>query len=219
MGRLRFQEDGHRYFLDDRPIPSNTEVLAEEGIIDKAFYDIAGRERGTRVHLACWYADEGRLDWETVAPEERPYVRAFEAFKRETEWVTDINELPTWGSPGFGTRLDLLGVGIFQIAGVFARRRAVIDIKSGHVPAWVDLQTAGQMVAVKERIQAQDEPWAQTLEYVNGHPYPELRFALQLRKDGTYRLKQFDDPHAEDAFRGIIHQYHWKLRNGLHKEK
>lgn len=215
MSRLRFQEDAHVYTLDGVVIPSNTQVLTAEGLIDKTFYSEDGRERGTRVHAACWFADEGKLDWDTVAEDERGYIRAFEKFKRESEWITDFNELPVWGSPGFGTRLDLLGVGVFKVGDTFLRRRAVVDIKTGVVPPWVGLQTAGQKMAVVERIQAQDEAWSAHLEYINGHPYPELRFALKLNRNGTYRLKEFNDPAEEPIFSGYVHAHHWKKRNRL----
>lgn len=218
MSRLQYIEDGHRYLLDGRPIPSNTQALKAEGLINDMFYTPDGRDRGINVHTACWYLDDGSLDWDSVSPDEKGYVKAFERFRLETEWKTDFNELPVWGSPGFGTRLDLIGRGMFQVNGVFLRRRAVIDIKSGSVPNWVELQLAGQSLAVKERIQTQDEEWTHHIEYENGHPYPELRFALQLKKDGKYRLKEYTNPNAEDVFRGLIHAYHWKERNGYFKK-
>lgn len=216
--RLRFVEEGHKYLLDGKPVVSNTQLLGAEGLIDTTFYTVEGRERGSRVHAACWFIDEGDLDWKTVAEEERGYVKAFERFKRECEWATDFNELAVWGNSIFGTRLDLLGVGVFQVNGEFTRRRAVIDIKTGSVPAWVELQLAGQFLAVTERIQASDEPWTEHLEYFNGHPYPELRFALQLKKDGKYYLKEYTDPGAMDVFTGLIKTYHWKAKNGYHKK-
>lgn len=215
ISRLRFVEEIHQYFLDGKPIPSNTQLLKSEGLIDDTFYTIDGRERGSRVHVGCWYADDGSLDWDSVLEEEKPYIQAFLRFKRETEWTTDFNELPVWASPGYGTRLDLLGTGVFQVNGEFTRRRAVIDIKTGVAGKWVGWQTGGQMRAVKERIQAQDEEWTKHLEYFNGHPYPELRFALELKKDGRYKLKPFTDPVEETEYTGLVHIYHWKARNGL----
>ena len=218
MPRLTFQEEDHRYFLDGRPIPSNTQILKAEGLVNDAFYTADGRDRGIFVHAACWYLCEGALDWKTVDPDHVGYVKAFERFLRENEFGIDYNELPVWGSPGFGTRLDIIGVGEFQINGDFRRRRVIIDIKTGAVPAWVELQLAGQLLAVKERIQAQDDGFPH-LEDVNGHPYPELRFALQLNKNGKYRLKEFNDPTAEDVFRGLVHAHNWKARNDYLKEK
>jgi hypothetical protein len=219
MPRLQFFEDGHRYLLDGMPIPSNTQLLKAEGLIDDTFYTPDGRDRGSRVHVACWFADDGTLDWDSVIEAERGYIKAFLRFKRETEWITDFNELPVWGAPGYGTRLDLLGSGMFQVSGDFRRRRVVIDIKSGKADKWVGWQTGGQKRAVVERIQAQDEDWTQHLEYINGHPYPELRFALELKADGRYNLKPFTDPIEETGYPGLVHIYHWKARNGLLKEK
>ncbi len=219
MDRLQYFEDGHRYELDGLPIPSNTQTLKAEGLINDAFYTPDGRDRGINVHAACWFLCEGNLDWKSVHEEEVGYVKGFERFLKETGFRIDFNELPVWGSPGFGTRLDVMGVGEFQINQVFTQRRVIIDIKTGSVPAWVELQLAGQMLAVKERVEAQDEAWTQHLDYVNGHPYPELRFALQLNKNGKYRLKEFTDPTAEEVFRGLVHAYNWKVRTGFLKEK
>lgn len=218
MPRLVFHEEGHRYELDGQPIPSNTQILKSEGLINDMFYTPDGRDRGIFIHAACWYSCEGALDWDTVKPEHVNYIEAFERFVIESEFHVDYNELPVWGAPGFGTRLDVLGTGQFQVNGVFCRRRVIVDIKTGSVPAWVGLQLGGQMSAVKERIQAQDEGWTH-LEEINGHPYPEIAFALQLNKNGTYRLKEFNDPTAEDTFRGLVYAHNWKARNGFLKEK
>jgi hypothetical protein len=215
MSRLRFIEDGHRYILDGVTVPSNTQLLKAEGLIDTTFYTPDGRDRGSRVHVGCWFADDGTLNWKTVREEEKGYIKAFLQFKKDYEWVTDFNELPVWGSPGYGTRLDLLGVGMLQVDGVFMRRRAVIDIKTGKADKWVGWQTGGQKRAVVERIQAGDEDWTHHLVYVNDHPYPELRFALELKKDGKYFLKAFTDPTEETEYPALVHIYHWKARNGL----
>lgn len=220
ISRLKFIEDGHLYTLDARPIPSNTQILKGVGLINDAFYTPDGRDRGSRVHLGCWFADRDDLDWDTVRKEERGYIKGFLKFKREMEWITDFNELPVWGSPGYGTRLDLLGHGIFKVDGIFNRRRAVIDIKTGKAQKWVGWQTGGQKRAVIERIQAGDEPWTQHLEYFNDHPYPELRFALELMPDGRYHLQPYNDPVEENEYPGIVHFYNWMARNGqLPKER
>lgn len=202
MSQLQFIEEGHIYKLGDMVLPSNTQLLKGAGLIDDRFYTDAGRERGTGVHTACWYLDEGDLDWETVPAEWVPYVEAFGQFKAQTGFKTDFNELAVWSKAGFATRLDMMGI--------LNGRRALIDIKTGQVQKWVGLQLAGQQIAVNERIQAQDEPWTADLEYVSGHPYPEARFALRLDKTGKYKLIPFTNPADLDVFLGVVHLHHWK---------
>lgn len=208
MSRLVFLEEAHRYFLDGIEIPGNTSLLQEDGIVDTTWFTPESRDRGTRVHKACWYEDEGDLDWETVRPEERGYVEAFVKFKRETGFKSDCNEFRCWSALGYATTPDILGV----METPYGLRRGLLNLKTGVASRWVGLQLAGEKIACTERIAAQDEEWARRLEYVNGHPYPELRWALELRANGTYRQITFEDPEEEAVFTGIVKKHHWKRR-------
>lgn len=198
MSVLEFQEDGHLYRLDGVVIPSNTQILKSEGLCDDQFYTDEGRERGTRVHNACWYLDEGDLIWDSVAAEERGYVRAYEKFKRESGCTVELIETMLWSRSMFATRIDR-GV-------VLNGRRTLIDLKTGAIQPWIEAQLGGQQIAINERIQAGDIK----LEPINGHPYYEDRLSLHLHKDGGYRLIPWRSPDATDIFLAALRLYHWK---------
>lgn len=83
---LTFDEATHTYRLDGQALPSVTQVLAANGLggdfshVSPAVLEHA-RQRGTAVHAAAHYLDEGDLDEATVDPEIRPYLEAWQAFK------------------------------------------------------------------------------------------------------------------------------------------
>src|SRR5262245_41208840 len=47
--------------------PRVTEVLRDAGLVDTAWYTEESRDRGTAVHLATRYLDEGALDRDSLA--------------------------------------------------------------------------------------------------------------------------------------------------------
>jgi hypothetical protein len=88
-----FNPVGHIYEMPDgRRLDSVTQILkAELGLWKYGTCDAA--ERGTRVHLACQYLDENRLDCETVSEIDAPYVKTYEKFKAETDYKVLACEL------------------------------------------------------------------------------------------------------------------------------
>jgi len=89
-----FQRDGHRYAWDGRELESVTTILKAEGFIDTTWFDDWNRDKGTAVHLACHYDDQGCLDEDTIDPVIVPYLDGWRKFKRETGWVTEESEQP-----------------------------------------------------------------------------------------------------------------------------
>ena len=70
--------------------PRVTDILKSAGLIDTTWFTDEARARGTAVHLACQYLDEGCLDEATVAEEIRPYLAAYQRFRAEVitgEWT------------------------------------------------------------------------------------------------------------------------------------
>ena len=63
---LRFDPDSHLYRVDGIIVPSVTQVLEDVGIVDYSRLPGSTREmalrRGSAVHAACHYDDEGDLD-------------------------------------------------------------------------------------------------------------------------------------------------------------
>lgn len=170
-------------------LPRVTDILKEANLIDTTYMDEHGRDRGSAVHLACQYLDEGDLDVSSLDPELEGYVRSYDAWKRDShsEGAQRI-ECPLQDPCGLyrGTPDRILIV----------RPRKLIDLKTGAPQAWVALQLAA---------------------YVNmlPDPYSYERQALYLSPDGTYSVKQF--PKAEYAtdlavFMSALNIVNWKRR-------
>jgi len=92
---VTFEPEDHIYTLHnagpDRVLPSVTEIIQDNRLgfdwdvlpkIELAWYG----DRGTKVHLACDYLDQGILDWNTVAPEILGYVKSYQLGQHEIGW-------------------------------------------------------------------------------------------------------------------------------------
>jgi hypothetical protein len=106
---FRFDKADHSYWLGKTRLIGVSDAIQAAGLKD--FSRIApdvlehARQRGTAVHAACHFLDEGDLNWATVSPEIEPYVRAWERFKKETGVELLEIEKPDytmrrWDSPG-----------------------------------------------------------------------------------------------------------------------
>ena len=90
-----FIREGHLYQAEDgTPLESVTAILKAEGFIDTRFFDDFSRDRGSMVHLATAYDDDGELDEESLDPVIIPYVEAWRRFKRESGFVVSASEVP-----------------------------------------------------------------------------------------------------------------------------
>ena len=102
--KIAFEDLTHRYFLDGERLPSVTQILQASGLID--FSKIPGpillgaKARGTAVHKALHYYNEGDLDVEAFCldfPEYAPYVQAWLTFRAESGFVlaTSLEQIGT----------------------------------------------------------------------------------------------------------------------------
>lgn len=192
--RFTFDPEAHEYRLDGRVLVSVTQVLERAGLVDAAWFTEESRRRGTAVHAATHYLDEGDLDIESVDPAIEGYVLAYERFKREARFRPDIIEVPAyqsrWLYAGTPDRIVLGGGEVIP--------RCVLDLKTGAPEPWHALQLAA---------------------YANLQPEP-FRFArlsLYLRDDWSYRLHEW--PRAEylsdlTVFLGALNVANWKGRHG-----
>lgn len=102
MGReckLTFDAETHTYRIDGRAVPSVTQVIeyvmpSNYGPMTDEHRDYV-MNRGSAVHHGCRLADEGRLDWATVAPEIEQRIRAWLKFRADhPHWEIVLNETP-----------------------------------------------------------------------------------------------------------------------------
>jgi hypothetical protein len=167
-------------------LPSVTGILKAAGIIDATFFTEEGRERGSAVHLACEYFDQGDLDEDSLDEQIAGYVDAYKTFKSASGWEFDWIEFPVMDKTGMyaGTPDRAL----------VSRPRKLVDIKTGAHQKWHGPQTAA---------------------YVNclDDPFSYSRYGLYLQGNGKFTLREY--PKAEfisdlAIFQSALNIYYWK---------
>jgi hypothetical protein len=148
----------------------------------------AAMRRGRLVTAACHLlAGHEALGegWEARHPECHPYLDAYRRFQREhrielieseVEYRSEVHR--------FISHPD-------QIVMLDGSGPVDLELKSGSMPKWCQLQTAGQVLAM-------------------GKPQMK-RFALQLKADGNYKLFPHEDFRDLDRFRAMIETY-WTVQ-------
>lgn len=177
MPKLTFEEKGHTYKLDGVVIPSVTQCTQEAGLMDLIFVkqDVLAYKAdiGNKVHAATEMYDRDNLNIETLHPILKGYVNAWIKFRTETGFTPIMTE-QKWFHPlyRYSGRVDRIG----DMQGKLSQ----LDIKSGVPHRSYAIQSAGY-----------------TELYNYGKPKREhikRRFAVYLREDGTYQLKEYKDP-------------------------
>jgi hypothetical protein len=200
---LRFDAEAHRYFLDPQgeELPGVTSVLSAAGFIDWSMVPPrvleAARIRGTHVHTALHFLDDGELDDETLEPEYHGYVMAYLRFKRESGFEPDLVEYRAWSKAHrYAGTLDRTGTLPVKTG---AHRKVVLDFKTGMVLPAHRLQLAA---------------------YAGLLPDPRSygRIALELHDDGTYKAHEY--PVEEflrdfNVFCGAVGGHWWKMGYGI----
>ena len=158
-----------------------------------------GRARGTAVHLAIRYLEEGCLDETTLHPDVAGPVRAYKAFKQDTGYQPKAFEEPV-AHPGFRFR------GTLDSRGVYLEHHAILDFKCSQRP---DLdaaryQLAGYAIAC----------WALTLDKpLWDEAFP--RYVVQLGEE-TYRVHDVTSNEAIEVFAAAVKVW-WARTEGLPK--
>jgi len=148
-------------------------------------------ERGKAVHLACHLLDERRLDWRTVDPRTKGYVKAWRNCCESSTFVSFESELRV-----YNPRHDFAGT-LDRIGAFRDEDRCVLDIKTSATPSDVaGLQTAAYLLAYNYRRAKK----------------AERRYACYLRADGTYRLAEHTDPADFPTFLAILQIKQWKQK-------
>lgn len=180
MATLLFYDQGHKYTLEGEEIPSVSELcrfISREIYGEIAQYRLdTAAERGTAVHKACEVLDKyGTVD---VQDDILPYVQAYLSFRKEhaVEWQK-IEYAAHHPQDRYAGTIDRYGMLDGHIV--------VLDIKTTHT-IHTPLASA-QLNLYRRMLQA------------TGFQVGKL-YILHLKKDGTYKLKQFDfDDAVPDA--------------------
>jgi len=166
-------------------LPHVTSILSAAGLVDTTWYTDYARERGSALHLAMQYLDEGDLDWRTVPPDVLPRLRQYQIFRDEMKpEILSIEEAVENEALRYCGRLDRR----IKIAG----REGILDMKSPSRCAWHPLQLA---------------------MYAACFPRPLARWNLYLY-DERYQLIEHKDRSDWEVCKAILTLYAWRQRNG-----
>lgn len=181
---VEFKAETHEYFFNGRKVPSVTGILKEVGLIDDEWFTEEARERGKAVHAATELLDRDDLDWDSLHPKIEPYVKAYQNFKKDTGFIPELIEHRVYNH-------DYNYAGTLDRTGIFPNgEKVILDIKSGPISGWAALQVA-----------AYDYCLAQARQ----------RMALQLKNDGTYKVKSFKGLNDINIFVSAAVIVNWKL--------
>ena len=193
---IRFDPDSHTYWLGSVRVPSVTQILGV--ITDFSMVDpevLAYKAQlGTAVHLATELYDAGTLDPASIDPVVEPYLDAWVRFLSETGFEVDAIEQRVF-HPAH------IYAGTLDRTGRLDGRTAVLDIKT----------SAALMPSVGPQLAAYQEALAAGEQKTR----PERRLAVQLKPDGTYRLKEYSDPADWAAFLSIKTLMSWADKHSV----
>ena len=163
---IEYNDDAHEYRVNGEVVPSVTQVIKSSGLVDYSHCTEYGRKRGTIIHEVVQLINEGDLDEDSVDPLIRPWISAYRAFLSDCAFRLYRSEMIVHS--------ELYGyAGRFDMYGRVNKRRAIIDVKTGQIGPDVEWQLGAYMQAAKEC-----------------GLRPQTAFSLQLRPDGTYRLRE-----------------------------
>lgn len=166
---------------DTNGLPHVTTILARAGLVDATWFTTEARDRGTALHMAAQFMDDGDLDWNTVAPDVLPRLRAYQRFKDEVKpEILAIEEPVENLALRYCGRLDRR----VRING----REGVLDLKSPAFEPWQCLQTA---------------------LYAACFPRPMARWTLHLA-DHRYTLIEHKDRRDWEVAKAAITLAAWK---------
>lgn len=213
MPVVRFEPRDHSYFVDERRVPSVTQILDAAGLcpdysrIPPAVLAHA-RERGAHVDLCCDLHDAGDLDWDSVHPEALPYVRAWQRF-RDRERFVPVHSQGVVYHPELDYAGSFDGFGLIGNAGTLVDRKCTSKLSDTYA-----LQLA--LYGMPGIGLACDETPGELMPLTVAR-----RLVVQLRNDADYRLYDCDveakragrDDYA--AARGAVAVAKWRgLTNG-----
>lgn len=195
-----FEDDGHVYRnARGNIVPNVTLIMESVGI--SGYEDIPKRvldwksELGTAAHLACKYADEDGVDWESLDQRYRGYVCGWEKFKEESGFQPH----PDWIERRGIFTIDGMECGMtIDRVGLWDKQEYTTEIKctADEMPSF-GIQTA-----------------AYAMGYFQATKKITKRCAVQLFPDGGYKVHYYNDNRDLQVFRAALQIAYWKLAKG-----
>ncbi|MGH8321909.1 MAG: PD-(D/E)XK nuclease family protein [Gammaproteobacteria bacterium] len=191
---IRFEETGHRYWINGQLVPSVTQVL-DTGAFDRVPAGILERAKlfGTAVHKAIELWTQDDLDMESLDPALKPYLDQFIKWMNESPVRIHLVEQRI-GSVRYGV------AGTVDLFCFYNRKPLIVDIKTGVPSPTHALQTAAYAQIWKDHF---DLP-----------PKTHIgRAALYLSADDYKEVRQSSPGDFNDfqAFL-IVHRYKEKMQ-------
>jgi hypothetical protein len=161
--------------------PHVTDILAFVGLIDTQWFRDYDLSRGSAVHAATHYLDQGDLNWETVDPVILGRLRQYQLFVDEVHpEILAVEEKVVNEALQYQGTLDRR----VRING----REGILDLKGPSQARWQALQVA---------------------MYAACFPRPLARWTLHL-SDERYQLIEHKDRHDWDVAKAAITLAAWK---------
>lgn len=165
-----------RYMLGSTGLWGVTDVLRDHGFINPEWCSEVARERGRAVHLATAYADQGRLEWNSLHQALHGYVHGWQDMNRRMGWRVLDCEVPRHHAVyGFGGQLD---------------RRMADPAGTEWV---VDIKTVGPGGSAPKSAAYQTAAYDLLLPRVPPGARARRRAAVELHPDGKARLVEHTD--------------------------
>ena len=163
-----------------------TGILRAANLIDVSFASDEARDRGTAVHAATQFLDDGDLDLSSVHEAIAPALARYQEFKAHVQpEILAVEEEVEHSTLRYRGRLDR------RIA--INGREGILDVKGVFRAAWQGVQLAG---------------------YAACFPRPMARWTLHLPSDGTdYRLIEHTDRDDWRVFQAALSIASWKARH------
>ena len=197
---LTFDEAAHVYRWNGIVVPNVTRILDPITGFSRIEPERLryAQDLGTAVHKACELDDLRDLDEERLADVVRPYLAGYRKFKAECK--------PSWRrieSKVFHRLHQFAGT--LDREGMLCGSDAIVDLKSGIEHPAVALQESAYLEALCSETGDSTRPYK--------------RFALYLKDDGHYKLREIDrESHHHTDFRDFLcalGTYRWQQRNNL----
>lgn len=182
----------HTYYLDGQVIPGVTQTidqLTSFAGIPPEVLEYAS-ERGRLVHRATELYDNENLDFGSLDPVLVPYLDAWIKFKKESGFIPiNIEQIVFHKRHRYAGTLDR--------AGILYDHESVLDIKAVAVLGdHTGVQLAGYQEAENSTRKKAD--------------HIRHRYAVQLKPDGTYRLRQYKDKADFSVFLSCLNLHNWR---------
>lgn len=199
MSVVQLDEATHTYTLDGVRLPSVTQIIASLYDFSNVDPDLLERasEFGRAVHTACELDDKDDLGDTDLAL--MPYVQAWRAFRRTTDFEVILNEQVVHSEKyRYAGTLDRVGI-IHKGKSI---RPSIIDIKTcSELHDAIGLQLSGYERAARE------------MGLIKGRYI--WRYAVQLRGDGTYLMQEYKDASDANYFLSFLNCLRWRLDHAI----